>query len=126
MNGNVPVISPSSGLVEIHQILALLRDVQQRLEEEMGAKQETIAAHEHQIRRLHQLIDQRDELLRESSERLAQVERGCEGQKQLINKLLSDIDGLYRDVEWYKRTYEKRGLAGIFFDRFKGFIRRKK
>ena len=121
MNGNVPVISPSSGLVEIHQILALLRDVQQRLEEEMGAKQETIAAHEKELRRLHLLLEQKNDLLHRKDERLLELERNNEGNKQLINKLLGDIERLHLDIEWYKRTYEKRSLLGMMKEKlFKG------
>lgn len=36
----------------------------------------------------------------------------AEGNRQLINKLLGEISKLQNDVEWYKRTYEKRSLFG--------------
>ena len=36
-----------------------------------------------------------------------------EGNKQLINKLLGDLSMLQNDVEWYKKTYERRSFLGV-------------
>lgn len=45
--------------------------------------------------------------------KLADCRRHNEGQQQLINKLLSDIDRYQLDIDWYRRTYEKRTFLGV-------------
>ena len=45
--------------------------------------------------------------------KLADCRRHNEGQQQLINKLLSDIDRCQLDIDWYRRTYEKRTFFGV-------------
>jgi len=40
------------------------------------------------------------------------------GNRQLINKLLGDISRLQNDIDWYKRTYEKRSLLGLLREKF--------
>jgi hypothetical protein len=43
---------------------------------------------------------------------LVECRQTNEGTRQLINKLLSDISNYQKDLEWFKRTYEKRSLLG--------------
>lgn len=45
--------------------------------------------------------------------KLTDCRRHNEGQQQLINKLLSDIDRYQLDIDWYRRTYEKRTFLGV-------------
>jgi hypothetical protein len=45
--------------------------------------------------------------------------RKQEGTKQLINKLLEDIRRYQNDIEWYKRTYERRSLLGTLKEKLK-------
>ena len=40
-----------------------------------------------------------------------------DGNRQLINKLLTDISKLQNDVEWYKKTYVQRSFFGTFFEK---------
>ena len=40
-----------------------------------------------------------------------------DGNRQLINKLLTDIGKLQNDVEWYKKTYVQRSFFGTFFEK---------
>lgn len=117
MNGNVPIVKSGQDKAENQLMLNVLQGLHNRLDEEIRAKQDTIAAHEQEIERLHQLLNECKEMLRSREQRLQEVEAEYEGNKQLINKLLGDIEGLHKDLEWYRRTYEKRRLAGIFLDR---------
>lgn len=122
MNRKLNETSTTGDLTEMRQVFLLLQELHQRLDEEVQAKQDTIAAHEQELRRLHKLLEHKNELLLQKDERLRQLEGNAEGNKQLINKLIGDIDTLHRDIGWYKRTYEKRRLAGIFFDRIKNIF----
>lgn len=45
-----------------------------------------------------------------------------EGNKQLINKLLEDIRRYQNDIDWYKKTYEKRTLLGILKEKLKFYF----
>lgn len=40
-----------------------------------------------------------------------------EGTRQLINKLLNDIDNYRKDIVWYQRTYETRSLPGTIWQK---------
>ncbi|MEJ0104241.1 MAG: hypothetical protein WDO19_17500 [Bacteroidota bacterium] len=46
------------------------------------------------------------------SDKVSDYQRSSEGNRQLINKLLADIDHLKQDIEWYKRTYVHRSFLG--------------
>jgi len=43
---------------------------------------------------------------------LENTKKTMEGNKQLFNKLLGDLDKLNNDIEWYKKTYEQRSFLG--------------
>ena len=49
---------------------------------------------------------------------LTEETRKQDGAKQLINKLLEDISRYQNDIEWYKRTYEKRSFIGVLRQKF--------
>lgn len=91
---------------------AILAAINYKLDVEIAAKQKTIDLHEKEIQRLHQLTEEKNSLLMQTAEKLTECARNSEGNRQLINKLLNDIDRLNQDVEWYKRTYEQRSLLG--------------
>jgi hypothetical protein len=66
----------------------------------------------------HQLEEKENEVygLRQALDACAHNE---EGNRQLINKLLGDVSRYQNDIEWYKRTYEKRSLLGVLKDKLK-------
>jgi chromosome segregation ATPase len=90
-----------------------LDNIEMKLDKEMAAKQKTIDHQETTMQHLHVLLNEKNSVILELSEKLSECSRNNEGNRQLINKLLNDIDRLQQDIEWYKRTYEKRTLAGI-------------
>lgn len=89
-----------------------LEVILQKLYTEISARQRTIEFQEEQIRRSVKIIEEKDNHLHKISEKMNETLRHNEGNKQLINKLLGDIEKLNQDIEWYKRTYEKRSLLG--------------
>ncbi|HEY0731304.1 MAG TPA: hypothetical protein VGD33_02700 [Chitinophagaceae bacterium] len=96
-----------------------LQDIQQaievidhKLDAEISAKQRTIEIQELEIQRLNKLSDEKNNTILQMHEQLGELNRTVEGNRQLVNKLLNDIERLQQDIEWYKRTYETRSLLG--------------
>ncbi|RYG03287.1 MAG: hypothetical protein EOO02_08760 [Chitinophagaceae bacterium] len=115
-------LAPSEGKMEdIHQSLEY---IEQKLDTEIRSKQDTINRFEKEIERLHLLLAGKDKIILETGDKLSECARTNEGNRQLINKLLNDIDRLNQDIEWFKRTYERRSLAGVIKDKLKYLIRR--
>jgi hypothetical protein len=96
----------------LESIRQSLHSIQQGIKEEILAKQITIQRQEQEIKQLHSLLKEKDKIILEKGDKLIECMRTTEGNKQLVNKLLGDINRLHQDIEWYKRTYEKRSLLG--------------
>lgn len=109
MNGSNLNIPDAVGMSEINMQLQQLRNGLMR---EVQAKQETISQYEQEINRLSSLLQARDRELEEQVRQRAEADERTEGNKQLINKLLVQIEKLQQELEWYKRTYVKRSLLG--------------
>jgi chromosome segregation ATPase len=114
-------LSPDGKMEDIHQSLEY---IEQKLDAEVQAKQNTISRYEKEMERLHGLLTEKEKIILETGEKLNDCAKTNEGNRQLINKLLNDIDRLNQDIEWFKRTYERRSLAGVIKDRLKYLIRR--
>lgn len=109
VNGSNLNIPDAVGMSEINMQLQQLRNGLMR---EVQAKQETISQYEQEINRLSSLLQARDRELEEQVRQRAEADERTEGNKQLINKLLVQIEKLQQELEWYKRTYVKRSLLG--------------
>lgn len=101
-----------NGMQKLEDLQQSLELIEHKLDAEIQAKQKTIERQEEEIQRLHLLIESKDKIILETGEKLAECQRNSEGNRQLINKLLGDIDRLRQDIDWYKRTYEKRSFLG--------------
>ncbi|RXK60023.1 hypothetical protein ESA94_13325 [Lacibacter luteus] len=90
----------------------VLRQVYTHLLSENDDKRDRIEDLIDQLQKMEQqLLDEQKEK-EEAEKQLKDEIRRQEGSKQLINKLLEDIRRYQNDIEWYKRTYEKRSLLG--------------
>lgn len=98
--------------IPIPGIQASLDAIHRKLDLGMAARQKTVDLQEQEIKRLHLLLEDKNNLILQLNEKVAVCQQNAEGSRQLINKLLNDIERLQQDVEWYKRTYEKRSLLG--------------
>jgi len=112
MKHAIPVIPPASGVLEMHEIRQALEGIEEKMESEISAKQRTIDRQEEELRRLQALLEEKNQVIADIEGKMLESMRKSEGNRQLINKLLGDIDRLNQDVEWYKRTFEKRSLLG--------------
>ncbi len=68
---------------------------------------------ESDIRNLTERLHYKEKEVHKLKETLHIIKRADEGNKQLINKLLGDLSKLQNDIEWYKKTYEKRSFLGV-------------
>ena len=89
------------------------------LKEEMAGKQATMEQQQEKITALMGMIEDKNKAITGLSQKLEESRRQAEGNRQMVNKLLNDIDRLQQDVAWYQRTYEKRRLLGIIKDKIK-------
>ena len=104
-------------LEDIQQTLDM---IEHKLDSEIAAKQKSIDLQEREIQRLHALAEEKNKMLLELKEKLAESLQTVEGNRQLINKLLNDIDRLNHDIDWYKKTYETRSLIGTIKEKVFG------
>lgn len=106
-------------LEAIHQSLEV---IQHELLNEVKEKQEAMQLLVERLTKLEGDIELRDQKILELQAELEINKRLTEGNRQIVNKLLNDIDRLQQDVEWYKRTYESRSLIGILKEKIKSVL----
>jgi peptidoglycan hydrolase CwlO-like protein len=100
-------------------VLNVLRSLEQKLEKEIAAKQSLIKWQQDELKRLQNDVLKKDHIIDEFDTRLMECRSNVEGYRQLINKLITDVDKLQQNVDWYKRTYESRSLFGVIKDKLK-------
>ncbi len=98
---------------QLGEIAEKLDDVLMYLKNELAGKNQIINAQSAEIQRLRTVVDNRQQQLEKIQEKLEEFESRAESNRQLINKLLGDISHYQNDIEWYKRTYEKRSFWGV-------------
>ena len=95
------------------QINEQLEHITRYLMQEMEYKQRIIEEQRLEMERLKKDINQRSVVMASLEQQLTQCARHTEGHRQLINKLLNDLEHCQNDIDWYKRTYERRSLWGV-------------
>jgi hypothetical protein len=113
-------ISPSDNLEDIRKALEA---IQSQLLKELAYKQSLLEAKDLEISGLQAALEVKSNQVEELTQRIQAVERNNEGNKQLNKKLISEIVRKQQDIEWYKRTFEKRSLLGTLKEKLiKKFI----
>lgn len=102
---------------EMQSIHERLEEIRNYLEKEIAFKQSIIEGQDAQIKQLKSLSDDKALTITRLEDQLQECRQTNEGTRQLINKLLNDISNYQKDIEWYKRTYEKRSLAGTIWQK---------
>jgi uncharacterized coiled-coil DUF342 family protein len=97
--------------------------IDQKLEKDIASKQDIINWQQEEIKRLRSEVLEKTGLVADLSAKLVECRSQSEGNRQLINKLITDLDKLQQNVDWYKRTYESRSLLGVIKDKLKHFLR---
>jgi predicted nucleic acid-binding Zn-ribbon protein len=100
-------------------VLKTLKSIEQKLEKEITVSQNMIEWQQEELKRLQFETAEKNNTIAELNTRLADCRTHVEGNRQLINKLINDIDRLQQNIDWYKRTYESRSLFGVIKDKLK-------
>ncbi|RYF84977.1 MAG: hypothetical protein EOO00_14640 [Chitinophagaceae bacterium] len=98
---------------ELSGVTEKLDDILLYLKNELAGKNQIIHAQATEIQRLRNVVDNKHQALLNIEQKLADLETKAESNRQIINKLLGDISHYQNDIEWYKRTYEKRSIWGV-------------
>lgn len=99
--------------IQYKHISERLEQIRDYLEQEIEDKQRTIEEQRQEIERLKMELGQRANTLTTLQQQLQYSAQSTEGHRQLVNKLLNDIAHYQNDIEWYKRTYERRSIWGV-------------
>lgn len=108
-----------NGVMSHDMIRQNLDQIRNFLENELSEKKETIREQAAEIEELKKQLQQKNTAISMFEINTLKFQESTEGNRQLINKLLGDISKLQNDVDWYRRTYEKRSLLGIFKEKLK-------
>jgi DNA repair exonuclease SbcCD ATPase subunit len=101
----------------LRDISAKIDEVLLYLRKELNNKQEIIDSQAIELVRMRRVLDEKEKNVKIIQNKLAECEQKSESNRQLINKLLGDISHYQNDIEWYKRTYEKRSIWGVMKDK---------
>jgi chromosome segregation ATPase len=99
-----------------------LEDIRQKLETEISNKQKIIDSYTSEIKYLRAQLAGKEAMVQNLELKISESQLAVEGNRQLVNKLLNDLDRMQQDIEWYKRTYENRSLLGVIKDKLKHVI----
>jgi septal ring factor EnvC (AmiA/AmiB activator) len=102
-----------NGVMSHDKIRQSLDQLKAFIETELEEKKDVIKEQKQTIEALKEEIGRKDQAIILLEKNLKECRETTEGNRQLINKLLGDISRLQNDVDWYKRTYEKRSLLGV-------------
>ncbi len=108
-----------NGVMSHDQIKQHLDQIRSFIEIELAEKKAIIKEQAAEVEELKKQLQQKDIAISMFEANTRAFQETAEGNRQLINKLLGDISRLQNDVEWYRRTYEKRSLLGIFKEKLK-------
>lgn len=108
-----PVNGHAISDLQYKQINERLEQIGQFLKQEIESKQKTIQEQRMEMEKLQKEINQKTAAITNLQQQVQQSAQNTEGHRQLINKLLNDIEHYQNDIEWYKRTYERRSIWGV-------------
>lgn len=111
-----------NGVMSHDLIKQHLDQIRSFIELELVEKKQAIKEQAVEIDALKELLQKKDIAVSTFEANIKEFQETAEGNRQLINKLLGDISRLQNDIDWYKRTYEKRSFLGLIKDRFKYFF----
>ena len=104
-------------------LLRTLKLIDQKLEKEISSREDILRWQQDELKRLQYEVLEKSNTISDLNTKLLECRSQSEGNRQLINKLITDIDRLQQNVDWYKRTYESRSLLGVIKDKLKHFFR---
>ncbi|HEY0433515.1 MAG TPA: hypothetical protein VGC95_06560 [Chitinophagaceae bacterium] len=116
------ILYNSTSLENDTSLLRTLKQIEQKLEKGIAGREDVIRWQHEELKRLQHELSEKSSVITHLNTKLIECGSQSEGNRQLINKLINDIDRLSKDVEWYKRTYETRSLFGVVKDKLKHYF----
>ena len=114
----IPVDPIHPGVIKgIYESLAKLND---QLESDQSSKNNQLAVKDLEIKELKLQVETLNKTVGDLTQKLADITRTNEGNRQIIKKLINDVVRKQQDIEWYKRTYETRSLLGTLKEKIFG------
>ena len=108
-----------NGVMSHDMIRQNLDQIRSFIEIELTEKKESIKEQAAEIEELKKTLQQKNIAIGMFEANTREFQETAEGNRQLINKLLGDISRLQNDLDWYKRTYEKRSFLGTIKEKLK-------
>ena len=108
-----------NGVMSHDMIRQNLDQIRSFIEIELSEKKQTIKEQVAEIEELKKQLQQKNIAISMFEANTREFQETAEGNRQLINKLLGDISRLQNDIDWYKRTYEKRSFLGTIKEKLK-------
>jgi septal ring factor EnvC (AmiA/AmiB activator) len=108
-----------NGVMGHDMIRQHLDQIRNFIESELSEKKETIKEQAAEIDELKKQLQQKNMVISMFEANIREFQETAEGNRQLINKLLGDISRLQNDIDWYRRTYEKRSFLGTIKEKLK-------
>ena len=108
-----------NGVDQEEFVVKSLKSIEEKLEKEIAIGQSILDWQQQEVKRLQSEVSNKESTIAELNTKLAECRSHVEGNRQLINKLITDIDRLQQNIDWYKRTYESRSLLGVIKDKLK-------
>jgi len=108
-----------NGVMSHDLIRQHLDQIRSFIELELAEKKETIKEQAAEIEELKKQLQQKNMAISMFEANNREFQETAEGNRQLINKLLGDISRLQNDIDWYRRTYEKRSFLGTIKEKLK-------
>ena len=113
-----------NGVEQDGLVLKALKSIEQKVEKEIAIGQSILDWQQQEVKRLQSEVSNKEITIVELNTKLAECRSHVEGNRQLINKLITDMDRLQQNIDWYKRTYESRSLLGVIKDKLKHIFSR--
>ena len=107
-----------NGVMSHDLIKQNLDQIRSFIEIELAEKKATIQSQTREIEELKNILQQKNLAIGMFEANAREFQQTAEGNRQLINKLLGDISRLQNDIDWYRRTYEKRSFLGLLREKF--------
>ena len=90
-----------------------IKDIVQKLEDEIANKQVMIDNGRSEIHTLGNLLLEKEQHIAEMKTNLVESQRIGDSHQRIMNRLMDELGKVQQETEWYKRTYKNRSFLGM-------------
>lgn len=111
--------------VDLDRLMDEITSIRLFIEKESESKQQMLQESKNEIHLLKNELIEKNDLISSLDRKLKECKSSQDANQQIINKLLSDISKMQNDIDWYRRTYEKRSFLGTMKEKTVSMFRKK-